>query len=62
MVPEDLAIWNRARAIVNDEIEATEIVRNSFFPTACRWLTFIETWAGGAIVDPSVSPRDLFEE
>ncbi len=45
----DLAIRNRARAVVDEVIDSPQIVRNSFFPTAYQWLTFIETWAGGSI-------------
>ena len=46
------AISNRARAIVKEEIDAPEIVRNSLFPTAYHWLKFIELWAGGAVAEP----------
>ena len=46
------AISNRARAIVNEEIDAPQIVRNSLFPTAYHWLKFIELWAGGVIAEP----------
>jgi hypothetical protein len=55
MSTEDRAIWNRARRIVNEEIDASQLVRNSVYPTAYRWLSFVETWADGrAAVSRSV--------
>jgi hypothetical protein len=43
--PDDTAIRGRARDILNEMMDSTQLVRNSFLPTAFQWLKFIETWS-----------------
>jgi hypothetical protein len=43
--PDDTALRGQARDILNEMMDSTELVRNSFFPTAFQWLKFIETWS-----------------
>jgi hypothetical protein len=47
----EFAISVRARAIVDEEVAAPQLVRNTIATMAYQWLRFIEMWAGGVVAE-----------
>jgi hypothetical protein len=47
----EFAISVRARAIVDEEVAAPQLVRNPIATMAYQWLRFIEMWAGGVVAE-----------